>query len=133
MPTVAIAPFTLNNATLTIGGANEYAGSVSTAKFEPDYQPLLWTGINGAVKAAVPANGPWKCSITLAQDLATATSLQNYLLANAGSSVVAVLTPIVGGKTVTATITLVPPAIGGDVSAIQTASITMISTPPVIA
>ncbi len=134
MAEIAVVPFMMGNGTITLG-PNGYSASVSSARFEPATSIVKFKGITPTSAVTFTTNPEWTLVIEFAQDFATTNSLSNYLQTNQGTSVVAVLTPKLGGtpKTATATVTLVPGAIGGPTDEVATAQVTFGSTAPVIA
>lgn len=127
---MAFQPIIMGNATLTLG-ASDYAGQVSGAVFTPSTSTVTFTAINGATHSL---NTPttWVLDLTLAQDWEDATSLSNYLLEHEGDVVTAVLEPVDGGTSFTASVTIVPGAIGAaDTTSVVGSSVSLGSTRPV--
>ena len=124
-------PFMLGASALTING-DAYEGEISAATFTPTSSTVPFTAINGDTYTfAVPST--WVLDLAYAQDWAEADSLSRYLHENEGDRVEAVFEPIDGGPSVTATITIVPGAIGGDTTAVAGGTVQLGSTKPVIA
>jgi len=138
MSAVAVTPIALNGGTIKIGtgSANTYEQAVSSLTFTPSQSVSFVKAMSGNVYPFITAS-TWEVAITAAQDLVTATSLQNYLLANAGTSVPLVWTAAPGGtgaKTVTQTVVLVPAQIGGAMDKNLEFTVTLAGTgTPVIA
>lgn len=104
------APFRMNSGTLTIA-EDDYTAAVSAVTITPS-TPQAWKGIGGNRRTADP---DWTCALTAAQDL-TPSSLQRYLLANAGTEKAAVFTPHEDGPEVAVTLVIAAPTIGGAAS-----------------
>jgi len=126
MATVSVAPFVLKDAVMTLG-TDEYQSHVSTVHFTPSVNTVTWIGLTPSSAFSDVFSPTWACELALAQDWTTTNSLANYLLTNAGQTKVAVFKPkgiTTGSPIFTATLTLVPPEIGGDVNTVQVASVT---------
>lgn len=126
MATIAVAPFVLKDALLTIGVDN-YETNVSSVKFTPSASAVTWQGLTPASAFSDAASPVWTCTLAYAQDWKTANSLAQYLLANAGAQKVCVFKPqgaATGSPVFTATLILVPGEIGGDVNTVQVSSVT---------
>jgi hypothetical protein len=110
------APLVVKNAelTLSLNGTDvyDYQAAVATAKFTPSAQTSIFTGIGGQ-KLVQLAAVDWTLELAFPQDWQTANSLSAFLLANAGATATAALTPSAGGDAYTATVLLVPGGIGG--------------------
>jgi hypothetical protein len=128
MAAIAVTPILLNDCIIQIG-TDSYEAAVSTVRFEPTTNIIRWKGMTPTSTYAHAASPEWSCTVTGAQDLATTGSLQNYLLANAGKKVVAKFKPKKPAsgttQTVTATLIIAAPAIGGDVDTIPTFTVQM--------
>jgi hypothetical protein len=127
---MAFQPFIMGTSVLTIA-ATAYQVEVSSAVFTPSSSTITWTSIAGATHSFAPP-ATWVLDLQLAQDWAEASSLSRYLHDNEGDIVAAVLTPVGGGPTATANITLTPGAIGGDTTAVAGATVSLGSTKPVL-
>jgi len=124
MATIAVKPIFLRDVVLTIA-ANDYQAHVSTVEFAPSGNIVTWQGLTpeSVFSFAVPAT--WTCNLSYAQDWETPDSLSRYLFEHEGETVVARFEPTAGGPAFTADIILVPGTIGGAVSAVGTASVTL--------
>lgn len=130
MPIVAAQPFTLKDVNLDIAG-DDYKRHTSKVLFEPTVSRSVWKAL--APDAAFGAQGlaEWTATLAIAQDWDNPDSLAHYLLANEGDLVEVTFRPQAGGVGFTSTITLAPPAVGGDVDTTATAEVTMSCTKPV--
>lgn len=104
------APFSLKTAVLTIA-ADDFTAAISQAQFDPSVSPSLWRGIGGNIVKDAPL-ADWTLTLNTAQDLSTG-SLTRYLLANQGQTKACVFTPVGGGAAVSASVLIVPGALGG--------------------
>jgi hypothetical protein len=129
---MAFQPFILGASVLTLD-AGTYEGQISGAVFTPSASITNWTAINSDTHAFTsPAT--WVLDLTYAQDFQDAASLALYLHENEGTVVSAVFTPIEGGSTVTANVSITPGAIGaGDTTSVASSTVSLGSTKPVIA
>lgn len=123
-------PFILGASVLTIGG-DAYEGEISRAVFTPTSNIISWTAIDGSTYS-FPQPATWVLDLTYGQDWAEADSLSRFLHTAEGTSVAAVFTPVDGGPTATATITIAPGAIGGDTTAVAEGTVQLGSTKPAL-
>lgn len=127
---MAFQPFILGASVLTIDG-DAYEGQISGATFTPSASVTTWTAIDSTTHSfTTPAT--WVLDLTYAQDLQDATALARYLHENEGDVVACVFTPISGGETVTANVTVTPGAIGGSSAAVAESTVQLGSTKPVL-
>lgn len=127
MATIAVAPFVLKDALLTIATDN-YEKHVSGVLFTPQTSPVTWQGLTPDSAFSDASNPIWTCQMDYAQDWTTTNSLAQYLLANAGQQKVAVFKPqgaTTGKPIITATLIIVPGPIGGQVNTVQVGTVTM--------
>lgn len=94
----------------------EYADSIASFQFVPSQTVQTWKGGRRDATYTDVTDATWTCNMKLAQDWDTSASLANYLLAHAGERQEATFIPT-GGATVTGTLILAVPPIGGDVNA----------------
>lgn len=123
MALVAPVPHMMNAAVLKVGTDN-YEKAVSSAKLTPTTPTAQVVGIDGSV-TVVSGTPTWKLTLGYPQDLVTATSIQNYLQNNAGTTKVVELTPQAGGKKFTVTVMCIAPEVGGDAATVQSGTITL--------
>lgn len=126
MAAITVAPFVLKDAIFTVG-TDSYEAHVSTVHFTPNVDTIDWIGLTPSSSFSDTSSPKWQCEMSLAQDWTTTNSLANYLLTNAGQQKVAVFKPkgaTTGSPIFTATLTLMPPEIGGDVNTVQVSSVT---------
>lgn len=127
MATIAVAPFVLKDALLTIATDN-YEKHVSGVLFTPQMTPVTWQGLTPDSAFSDASSPVWTCQMDYVQDWTTTNSLAQYLLTNAGQQKVAVFKPqgaAVGKPIITATLLIVPGPIGGQVNTVQVGSVTM--------
>ena len=127
MSIIAALPFVLKNVDLKVGTDN-YETHVSGVSFTPSTSTVTWQGLTPAAAFSDATAATWTCTLNYAQDWDTPDSLANYLLSNAGTAKVVVFKPSAaagaGHAIFTATLNIVAGAIGGEVNAVQTASVT---------
>jgi hypothetical protein len=124
MANIAVTPFALTDATVKVA-ADNYEAAISAIEFVPTTPTFNFAGLTPASVFNFAGSPSWVVNLSGAQDWATATSLSNYLLANAGKSVEMQFAPIKGGKTYKAMVTLVPTNIGGSVNSVPVFSVTL--------
>lgn len=124
MPVIASNPLFMSNATLSVL-ADDYAAACSSITVTPAVTSVTFKGLKPTAVATFAGNPTWTLDIVHAQDLATATSLQNYLLANQGQTKSFIFEPIAGGKKVTVTAMIVPGEIGGAVETVATSTVSL--------
>ena len=124
MANIAVTPFALTDATVKVATDN-YEAAISAIEFVPTTPTFAFAGLTPSSVFNVAGSPSWVVNLSGAQDWATATSLSNYLLANAGKSVEMQFAPIKGGKTYKAMVTLVPTNIGGSVNSVPVFSVTL--------
>lgn len=129
---MAFQPIMLGASVLTIDG-DAYEGQISGAVFTPSSTVVNWTAINGNTHSfTTPAT--WTLDLTYAQDWADATALSRYLHENEGAAVAAVFEPVDGQPAINATIVITPGAIGGDTTAVASATVSLgVSGKPTVA
>lgn len=128
---MAFQPFILGQSVLTLDG-DAYEGQIAGAIFTPTTATVPFTAINSdTFTFATPST--WVLDLTYAQDWQDAAALARYLHENEGSVVAAVFTPIAGGETVSANVTIAPGAIGAaDVTTVASSTVSLGSTKPVL-
>ncbi len=133
MGQIAVQPLVLKDALLKIA-ADNYEKHVSGVTFTPASSQISWAGLTPDAVFTDASAPTWTVTINYVQDWETADSLSQYLFENSGETVVMEFTPKAGtgNKTFTANVTIVPGAIGGDVNAYATTSVTLGSDKPVI-
>jgi hypothetical protein len=124
MATIAVQPFALTDAVVKVA-ADNYEAAVSAIEFVPNVATFSFAGLTPAAQFNFAGSPSWVVNLSGAQDWATATSLSNYLLANAGKNVEMQFAPIKGGKAYKATVTIVPTTIGGSVNTVPVFSVTL--------
>jgi hypothetical protein len=128
MAQITAAPFVLKDARFLVA-ADSYESAVSSVQFVPSASTVQFQGITPAASYTNVTTATWVATITFSQDFSTTNSLSQYLLANEGKSVVVKFVPITAATgtvpTFTATVFITPGSIGGDVNAVQTATVTL--------
>lgn len=113
---------TLTAISCTVGGT-EYAEAVASARFIPAQTINTWKGGTPDAVFSSSTKPTYTCAMKLGQDYETSGSLANYLMAHAGEAVSFVFR-YNGGRTITATLLIAAPEIGGDIDAILDTTIT---------
>lgn len=122
MAAINFAPYAMNNAELTLG-TDTFEDAVNRAEFVPTYQDLTYDTINGKTHNVASA-ASWQLQINLGKDYASAGSLANYLAANDGEKVTAVLKDG-GGKMMTGTVLIRAVGFGGTAKQVNAADVTL--------
>lgn len=124
MTIIATKPLYMNDAVLSIA-ADDYAAACSSITVTPASSVATFKGLKKTAVAKFVSNPDWSLDIVHAQDLETATSLQNYLLEHQGETKTFVFEPLAGGTKVTVSAMIVPGAIGGAGEAVATSTVSL--------
>ncbi|QOC24397.1 hypothetical protein IC744_14020 [Microbacterium hominis] len=109
--------------TITIG-TDSYKSAILSATLTPTTPTEVLRDIGGGI-TTVAGTPEWALGLNLAQDLKTANSLSQYLIANAGTKKTIVYTPQTGGKGFTVTALILPAAVGGAGGAAAKSDVTL--------
>ena len=133
MAAIAVNPLVLKDVTLKIA-ADNYEKHVSGVQWVPSASQISWQPLVADEAFTDVATATWAITLNYVQDWETSDSLSEYLFEHEGETVSMVFTPIIGTgkKTFTANVTISPGAIGGEVNAYATTSVTLGSDKPVI-
>lgn len=111
-------PFSLNGGVIKFGtSGNTYEQGVSSFTVTPSVSTSYVKGIAPGAVYGFASAPTYAVAITAIQDVKTALSLQNYLIANAGQVIPIVFTAApgtTGSVTLTISVIIVPPVFGGD-------------------
>ncbi|PPG84232.1 hypothetical protein C5C56_06150 [Rathayibacter sp. AY1D1] len=126
MATISSTPLVMKNATFKVG-ADNYEAAISSVVFTPSADTVTWQGLTPASSYRNQSSATWECAITFLQDYSNSASLSRYLFNNEGLTVNVEFVPAAGtGATkITASVILLPGQIGGNVNAIQEATVTL--------
>lgn len=134
MATPPVVPLVLRDCLLTIDVDN-FEKHVSGVKWTPDVPMEDWRGVSPGTGFSEPGEPRWSIQLPYVQDWQTPNSLADYLHSHIGQSVVMTFTPIKAGAgglwKFTATVRIVPGAIGGERDRFADERVTFPSTPPV--
>ena len=133
MTQIAVKPLVLKDVLLKIE-ADNYEKHVSGVQWVPSSSQLTWNGMTPDAVFTDVTTPTWALTLNYVQDWETDDSLAQYLFDHIGETVEMIFTPVkgTGKKTFTANVTIVPGAIGGEVNAYATTSVTLGSDKPVI-
>ena len=132
MAQINVSPLVLKDSVLTLG-TDTYEKHVSQVLFAPNSSTISWQGLTPASKFTDVTSAEWTCQLSYVQDWETADSLSQFLFGHEGESISATFKPKSGtGPSFTATLTITPGAIGGQVNAYATTQVTLGSTKPVL-
>jgi hypothetical protein len=126
MTELTVQPMVLKDLDLLIGAGtpDDFGAHVSTCKFTPSASTVQFVG--GKSNAFTDVTTPtWVCELTYAQDWKSANSLSRYLYLHEGEHVPVIFKPVDGGPEFESVLIITPGAIGGDVNAVSTASVTL--------
>lgn len=128
MAQIAITPVVLNDIDLIIG-ADNYEVSVSKVELVPTTPTVTWKGMTPTAVQQLAGTPTWVLNIDYAQDHATASSLSQYLLTNAGTVKTIKLKPKKAATGTVPTYTvdalIVPGPIGGSLDQVATGSVSL--------
>ncbi|KKI19666.1 MULTISPECIES: hypothetical protein [unclassified Leucobacter] len=131
MPKIAVNPFMMVNCLFTVG-ADDYEAHVAKVEFVPTSTSATFKGLDPSASFTFSGAPTWAANIDYAQDWSNPKSLSNYLMQHAGEQIEVIFEPVKGGRSITATLSIQPGAIGGAVDAVATASVSLGSTTPVL-
>jgi hypothetical protein len=134
MSVLEVQPLVLKDVELLIGSAtpDDFRKHVSGVTFTPTSSQTTWTGLglNTHTDSGIPT---WVCQLDYVQDWTSTNSLSRYLYTHEGETLPVSFTPTDGvGPAFTANVSIVPGAIGGQVNAFATTTVTLGSDKPVI-
>lgn len=119
-----IAPLVLKDYVVTIG-ADDFKKAVSKISLVPSAQTVTWSG-GGGTSFSDTSAATWVANVEYMQDWDSPGSLSRYLFAHEGEKVALAFSPRNGsGPSFTAMATVVPGAVGGDLNAPATTSVTL--------
>lgn len=124
MSTIAVKPYIIADCLLTIG-ADNYEAHASKIELVPSITKVKFKGSTPSSVHNLTSTPEWVLNLTYAQDWETAAALSRYLHEHQGEAVECTFEPKKGGSTVTATITIEPGSIGGDVDAVAGSSVAL--------
>ena len=140
MPILEVQPLVLKDVEALIGGTtpDDFRKHLSGVTFTPSSSQQTWSGLglNTHTDSSIPT---WTVQLDYVQDWTSTASLSRYLFENEGQTVPFTFTPTDGvGPSFTANISIISGAIGGQVNAFATTSVTLGSdkpqlVPPVVA
>jgi hypothetical protein len=131
MPVLEVQPLVLKDVEALIGGTDDFRKHLSGVTFTPSSSQTTWSGLglNTHTDSSIPT---WTVQLDYVQDWTSTTSLSAYLFEHEGETVPFEFTPTDGvGPSFTANISIVSGAIGGQVNAFATTSVTLGSDKPV--
>lgn len=122
MVAIAVNPFIMRDCTFTVA-ADNYEAHLSGVEFVPTTPSVQFKGLTPASVHNFPGSSTWLANLAFAQDWSTADSLSRYLHEHEGEKVEVVFAPKNGGPSITATISVVPGSIGGQVDQVAAATV----------
>lgn len=130
MAQINVQPIYLKDVVLTVDG-DTYEKHVSGVSISPSVSTATWKGLEPTAVFSQAGAATWTVDLTYAQDWETADSLSAYLFNNEGAEIALSFVPVSGGGTWSATVVIVPGAVGGAVDAFAeaTASLPVIGRP----
>lgn len=124
MAQINVQPLYLKDVVLTVDG-DTYEKHVSGVTFTPSVSTATFKGLESDAVFTQASNASWTVDLTYVQDWDTADSLSAYLFNNAGSEITLSFLPQTGSGTWTATVIVVPGAVGGQVDAYATSTVSL--------
>lgn len=122
-----VNPLVLKDVLLQFGSdetGKDFRKHVDQVTFTPSSSQATWTGLGNNTHSDV-STATWTVVLNYVQDWSTADSLSRYLFENEGAEVPVTFTPKNGGPSFEATVIVTPGAIGGQVNAFATTSVTL--------
>jgi hypothetical protein len=124
MAQIAVQPIYLKDVVLTVDG-DTYEKHVSGVTFTPSVTSATWKGLEPTAVFTNVGSSTWMIDLAYAQDWETADSLSAYLFDNEGAEITLSFVPVSGGGTWSATVIIVPGAVGGAVDSYATATVSL--------
>ena len=124
MAQIAVQPIYLKDVVLSVAGS-DFEKHVSSVIFTPSVATATWKGLEPTAVFTNVGSSTWMVDIAYAQDWDTSGSLSAYLFANEGSEVTLTFEPVAGGSSWTATVIVVPGAVGGAVDSFAVATVSL--------
>jgi hypothetical protein len=124
MAQIAVQPIYLKDVVLTVDG-DTYEKHVSGVTFTPSVTSATWKGLEPTAVFTNVGSSTWMIDLAYAQDWNTADSLSAYLFDNEGAEITLSFVPVSGGGTWSATVIIVPGAVGGAVDSYATSSVSL--------
>ena len=124
MAQIAVQPIYLKDVVLSVAGS-DYEKHVSGVTFTPTVTSATWKGLEPSAVFTNVGSSTWMIDLAYAQDWDTVSSLSAYLFANEGAEVALTFTPVTGGGTWSASVIIVPGAVGGAVDSFAVATVSL--------
>ncbi len=124
MAQIAVQPIYLKDVVLTVDG-DTYEKHVSGVTFTPSVTSATWKGLEPTAVFTNVGSSTWMIDLAYAQDWETADSLSAYLFANEGAEITLSFVPVSGGGTWSATVIIVPGAVGGAVDSYAVSTVSL--------
>ena len=122
MANIVVKPFMMGDCTFRVG-ADNYEAHLSGVVITPTVPNAKFKGLTPTSVHNFPGASEWVAALTYAQDWNTADSLSRYLHEHEGEKIAVEFAPVAGGPSITATITIVPGSIGGQVDSVATSTV----------
>lgn len=127
---IPVQPIILTDVLLRIA-EHQYQAHVSRVEFTPaSAVTQRWKGLTPSSVHVFGGRSDWQVALDYAQDWENDQSLSVFLYEHEGETVACEFEPKAGGRSWTAQIVITPGAIGGQVDAVATGSVTLTSTRP---
>lgn len=125
MAAISVTPLYLKDSILTVDG-DTYEKHVSGVTFTPSVATATFKGLDSDAVFTQSSNATWTVDLAYVQDWETADSLSAYLFANSGNEITLSFKPASGsGGTWSATVIVVPGAVGGQVDSYATSTVSL--------
>jgi len=124
MAQIAVQPIYLKDVVLTVDG-DTYEKHVSGVTFTPSVTSATWKGLEPTAVFTNVGSSTWMIDLAYAQDWETTDSLSAYLFANEGAEITLSFVPVTGGGTWSATVIIVPGAVGGAVDSYAVSTVSL--------
>jgi hypothetical protein len=126
MAQINVQPLYLKDVILTVDG-DTYEKHVSGVTITPSVATATFKGLEPTATFSQASTATWTVDLSYVQDWETADSLSAYLFNNAGTEVTMSFQPEsgAGGGVFSATVIIVPGAVGGAVDAYATSTVSL--------
>lgn len=124
MTTITPTPLFMRDCLVQLG-TDAYEKAVVSVTLTPSTSTVTVRAVSPNAIYQTADEATWVMALTFLQDWDDAAGLSRYLYDNEGSDVTLTFEPITGGATITATVSVTPGAIGGNVGSYAESTVSL--------